>query len=156
MKPHYRTVFLSDVRLGSPQDRAADLTSLLTNMTCGELYIVGNLFAELKPGLTQQLQSDACEVSKALYQLLDTTPITYVLGPLDRPLRALVDEPLHPNLTITDEAVHTTLDKHQLVLSCFRELTGPKALPYTVPSWNQSGAAVAEQPSGGFVFLTTT
>jgi UDP-2,3-diacylglucosamine pyrophosphatase LpxH len=156
MKPHYRTVFLSDVRLGSPEDRAADLAALLNNMTCGELYIVGNLFADMKPGMAQTLQTDACEVSKALYNLLDTTPVTYVLGDLDKPLRALVGEQLHPNLTITDEAVHTTLDRHHLVLSCFRELTGTKAIPYTVPSWTRVGAVVAEQPSGGFVFLTTT
>ncbi|MEX1088276.1 MAG: UDP-2,3-diacylglucosamine diphosphatase [Phycisphaeraceae bacterium] len=43
MKLHYRTVFISDVHLGSRSCRARDLASFLKRIKCDRLYLVGDI-----------------------------------------------------------------------------------------------------------------
>ncbi|MGD9584520.1 MAG: hypothetical protein AB7V26_12740 [Lysobacterales bacterium] len=40
----FRTVFLSDLHLGSPNCQAAPLAAYLNRLRCAELYLIGDVF----------------------------------------------------------------------------------------------------------------
>jgi UDP-2,3-diacylglucosamine pyrophosphatase LpxH len=118
-KPAYRTIWISDVHLGTPGCRAADLTAFLKAHECEQLYLVGDIIDgwRLKSSFYWP-QEHSNVVRQILTKAKRGTRVTYVSGNHDEFLRRFLDQPLQlGNIQIVNEAIHETADgKHLLVV----------------------------------------
>lgn len=114
----YRTIWISDVHLGTSGCRAAELTEFLKANDCEQLYLVGDIIDGWR------LRSNFYwpqEHSNVLRQILTKakrgTRVTYVSGNHDEFLRRFVDQPLQlGNIQVVNEAVHETADGRRLLV----------------------------------------
>ncbi|MEC9407219.1 MAG: UDP-2,3-diacylglucosamine diphosphatase [Pseudomonadota bacterium] len=117
-RTHYRTIFISDVHLGTAGCQAEKLTRFLKSATCDDLYLVGDIVDGWK--LKKQFfwpQEHTNVVRKILTKSKRGTRVHYVTGNHDEFLRKFVDYRLTlGNIRVVNEAVHETADGRRLLI----------------------------------------
>ncbi|MEW9572180.1 UDP-2,3-diacylglucosamine diphosphatase [Rhodanobacter sp. Si-c] len=113
-----RTVFLSDVHLGTRHCHAAELADFLDNLRCRQLYLVGDIVDLWRMAQRRSQWSGAhTRVIEALHALhARGTEIIYVPGNHDRPLRRVCGLML-PGMRVRRRAVHVTADGRRLLVT---------------------------------------
>ena len=115
-KTHYRTIFLSDIHLGTRGCQADQLLSFLKNHSCDELYLVGDIIDGWR--LRSQLywpQSHSNVLRRFLTLAKRGTRVVFVTGNHDEFLRKYSDITLG-NLELVNRAVHRTADGRRLLV----------------------------------------
>src|SRR6185369_13846816 len=90
----FRTIFISDIHLGTPGCQAAALLSFLRHTESRELYLVGDIIDV---------------VQKVLRKARKGTRVTYIAGNHDEAMRHFLGLAFG-GIDIRDEAVHVTAD----------------------------------------------
>jgi UDP-2,3-diacylglucosamine pyrophosphatase LpxH len=115
-KTHYRTIFLSDIHLGTRGCQADRLLDFLKTHTCDRLFLVGDIVDGWR--LKSQLfwpQSHTNVLRRFLTLSKRGTEVIYVTGNHDEFLRKYSDMALG-NLQLVDRAVHLTADGRRLLI----------------------------------------
>jgi UDP-2,3-diacylglucosamine pyrophosphatase LpxH len=117
--PHrYRTVWLSDIHLGTPGCKAEFLVDFLKNVECETIYLVGDIVDGWK--LRNNWfwpQEHTNVIRKLLTKSKRGTRIFYVTGNHDEFLRKFVGYRLEiGNIQLVNEAIHTTADGRRLLV----------------------------------------
>jgi UDP-2,3-diacylglucosamine pyrophosphatase LpxH len=116
MTVRYRTIWLSDIHLGTRGSQARALLDFLDSCSCDYLYLVGDIidFWRLKraPHWTE-LHSDV--IRTVLSRARAGTTVTLVPGNHDEYLRRFSDLQLG-NIMVTLEAIHRTVDGRLLLV----------------------------------------
>ena len=88
----YRTIFISDVHLGSKDCKAKELTSFLKHNSCETLYLVGDIIDgwKIKQNRLHWKQSHTEVVQKILKHSKRDTRVVYVAGNHDEFLRPMI------------------------------------------------------------------
>ncbi|MEE2891002.1 MAG: UDP-2,3-diacylglucosamine diphosphatase [Pseudomonadota bacterium] len=109
-KQHYRTIFLSDIHLGSRGCRADRLLDFLKSHSCDRLYLVGDIVDgwRMKRSLYWP-QSHSNVVRRVLTLAKRGTEVVYVTGNHDEFLRRYSDHQFG-NIVLCDRAVHVRPD----------------------------------------------
>ena len=116
MRPHYRTIWVSDTHLGTRDCKARELLEFLDGHDCEFLYLVGDIidFWRLKRAPHwPQIHSDV--IRTVLSKARAGTLVTFVPGNHDEYLRRFCDTQLG-NIMVTREAVHRTVDGRLLLV----------------------------------------
>jgi UDP-2,3-diacylglucosamine pyrophosphatase LpxH len=111
-----RTVWISDVHLGTRECAADALLAFLDRHDCDYLYLVGDIVDFWQLGRTPywpQIQTDV--VRKVLSKARAGTIVTIIPGNHDEYLRRFCDLQLG-NIMITREAIHRTADGRLLLV----------------------------------------
>lgn len=117
-KTHYRTIWISDVHLGTAGCKAAHLVDFLKHHTCDQLYLVGDIIDgwKLSTGWYWP-QEHTNVVRKVLTRAKRGTEVIYVTGNHDEFLRKFVDYRLEiGNIRLVNEAIHETADGRKLLV----------------------------------------
>jgi UDP-2,3-diacylglucosamine pyrophosphatase LpxH len=116
VRPHYRTIWVSDTHLGTRDCKARELLEFLDGHHCEYLYLVGDIidFWRLKRAPHwPQIHSDV--IRTVLSKARAGTLVTFVPGNHDEYLRRFCDTQLG-NIMVTREAVHRTADGRLLLV----------------------------------------
>ncbi|MCK9193634.1 MAG: UDP-2,3-diacylglucosamine diphosphatase [Nevskia sp.] len=114
----YRTIWLSDIHLGTPGCKAAFLVDFLKRNECETLYLVGDIIDgwKLRNGWFWP-QEHTNVVRKVLTKAKRDTKVLYVTGNHDEFLRKFVDYKLEiGNIRLVNECIHTTADGRRLLI----------------------------------------
>lgn len=118
-KVHYRTVWISDVHLGTAGCKAEHLVEFLKGHTCDSLYLVGDIIDGWK--LKNHFywpQEHTNVVRKVLTKAKRGTRVYYVTGNHDEFLRKFVGFRLElGNIKFVNELVHQTADGRKLLIT---------------------------------------
>lgn len=120
MQRTYRSIFLSDVHLGTKDCKAEQLNNFLKNNTCDTLYLVGDIIDgwKVKQNKLRWKQSHTNVVRRVLGHAKRGTRVIYVAGNHDEFLRPMI--PLGINfgmIEICNQTEHIGIDgKHYLVV----------------------------------------
>ncbi len=116
VQPRLRSVWISDVHLGSKDCRADYLLDFLRRVDCDTLYLLGDI-VDLWAMKRQFLwPSDHYEVLRMLMQKArNGTRVVYLPGNHDEAMREFVGHSFGP-IEIVDELLHTTADGRRLLL----------------------------------------
>jgi len=118
-KQHYRTVWVSDVHLGTAGCKAEHLVEFLKGHTCDTLYLVGDIIDGWK--LKNHFywpQEHTNVVRKVLTKAKRGTKVYYVTGNHDEFLRKFVGFRLElGNIKFVNELVHQTADGRRLLIT---------------------------------------
>lgn len=112
----YRTVFVSDVHLGTRDCRADLLAEFLRNMTCQRLYLVGDIidgWAMKKRLYWPATHNDI--VWRVLKRAKRGTEIVYIPGNHDEMFRQFTGMSFGP-IEIRRKAIHETVDGRKLLV----------------------------------------
>jgi UDP-2,3-diacylglucosamine pyrophosphatase LpxH len=115
----YRTLWISDVHLGTAGCKAAFLADFLKQHDCDKLYLVGDIIDgwALKSEFYWP-QEHSNVIRRVLTKAKRGTQVIYVTGNHDEFLRKFVDmELLFGNVQIVNEAVHETADGRRLLVT---------------------------------------
>ncbi|MBN2896665.1 MAG: UDP-2,3-diacylglucosamine diphosphatase [Campylobacterales bacterium] len=107
---HYRSIFISDVHLGSRHAQAEALLEFMKDNESDALYLVGDIidgWALKRRWVWPQAHSDV--VQKLLRKARKGTRVVYVLGNHDEFVRSFLPLNLGDNLEILNETVYTDL-----------------------------------------------
>lgn len=115
----YRTIWISDVHLGTPGCKAEHLVDFLKHTECENLYLVGDIIDGWKlQGAWFWPQEHTNVVRKVLTKAKRGTKIWYVTGNHDEFLRKFVGFGLAiGNLRVVNEHVHHTADGRRLLVT---------------------------------------
>ena len=115
----YRTIWISDVHLGTPGCKAEHLVDFLKHTECENLYLVGDIVDGWKLRSSWYWpQEHTNVVRKILTKAKRDTKIWYVTGNHDEFLRKFVGFGLAiGNIRIVNEHVHTTADGRRLLVT---------------------------------------
>lgn len=113
-----RTLFISDLHLGSKHCQAAALVDFLERTQCETLYLVGDI---IDLWWMSRRRAAFCSDQQRVFEILrrrarEGTSIIYVPGNHDRPLRELCGLAL-PGLKIRRRAIHRTADGRRLLVT---------------------------------------
>ena len=111
---HYRTVFISDIHLGTPGCQADALLEFLKRDTCEQLYLVGDIidgWALRRRWYWPQSHNDV--IQKLLRKARKGCQVIYVPGNHDEFARQFVNHHFG-GIEVLEEAVHVTADGRQL------------------------------------------
>ena len=118
---HYRSVWISDIHLGTRGSQATALLGFLRSFECETLYVVGDLIDiwAMKRGLfwTQE-HSDV--IQKILRKGRKGSRIIYIPGNHDERITDFTGD--YANVHIQPRAYHTTLDGRRLLVAHGHEL----------------------------------
>jgi len=119
MEKNYRSIFISDVHLGTKDCKAEHLNNFLKHNSCEKLYLVGDIIDawKIKQNKWRWKQSHTNVVRRVLGHSKRGTEVVYVLGNHDEFLRPYLHYGLgFGMLTITNQCEHIGADgKHYLV-----------------------------------------
>jgi UDP-2,3-diacylglucosamine pyrophosphatase LpxH len=115
----YRSIWISDVHLGTPGCKAEHLVDFLKHTECENLFLVGDIIDGWKLQNTWFWpQEHTNVVRKVLTKAKRGTKVTYVTGNHDEFLRKFVGFGLAiGNIRIVNEHVHTTADGRRLLVT---------------------------------------
>lgn len=117
MIKQYRTVFISDVHLGTKMSQAAQLLEFLKTFDCQNLYMVGDIidgWALQKSFYWPQSHNDV--IQKILRRARKGEQVTYIPGNHDEFLRSFGDHDFG-NIRLVDSIIHHGADgKRYLVI----------------------------------------
>lgn len=105
-----RTVWISDVHLGTPECQAERLLAFLRQVECEHLYLVGDIvdfMALRRSWFWPQAHNDV--VQKLLRKARKGTRITFIPGNHDEDLRQFCGHTFG-NISLEREVLHTTVD----------------------------------------------
>ena len=111
---HYRTIWISDIHLGTPGCQAYYLLDFLRTHKANTLYLVGDILDawQLKRGwYWPQAHNDV--VQKILRSARKGTKVVYVPGNHDEPVRQFIGLQLG-GIVIVEDAIHMTADGKRL------------------------------------------
>jgi len=117
-RPDYRTIWISDVHLGSPGCQANLLAKFLKEHESEQLYLVGDIIDgwRLKSKFFWP-QEHSNVVRRILTRAKRGTEVIYVTGNHDDFLRRFVDFNLQlGNIKVVNEAIHETADGRRLMV----------------------------------------
>lgn len=115
----YRSLWISDVHLGTPGCKAAFLADFLKQHECERLYLVGDIIDgwSLKSEFYWP-QEHSNVIRRILTKAKRGTRVIYVTGNHDEFLRRFVDMHLaFGNIEIVNEAIHQTADGRRLLVT---------------------------------------
>ena len=114
----HRTLWISDVHLGSPGCQARQLTRFLAQNECETLYLVGDIFDGWRLKKSFFWTPDHTRVIKAiLTKARHGTKVYYVTGNHDEFMRQFVSKQLRlGRVRLVNEVVHTTADGRRLLV----------------------------------------
>jgi UDP-2,3-diacylglucosamine pyrophosphatase LpxH len=118
-KRKFRTLWVSDVHLGTPGCKAAAFADFLKQHDCEQLYLVGDIIDgwALKSEFYWP-QEHSNVLRRILTKAKRGTRVTYVTGNHDEFLRKFVDNQLAlGNIQVVNEAVHETADGRRLLVT---------------------------------------
>lgn len=114
----HRTLFLSDIHLGSRHCHAAELATFLETASCERLYLVGDIvdlwYLAQRRAAWGAAQNRVVEALHALRRA--GTAIVYVPGNHDRPIRRFCGLAL-PAMQVRRRTVHVTADGRRLLVT---------------------------------------
>ncbi|HVT36256.1 MAG TPA: UDP-2,3-diacylglucosamine diphosphatase [Nevskiaceae bacterium] len=115
----HRTLWVSDVHLGSPGAKARELTDFLKRNDCEQLYLVGDIFDGWKMKSRFYWTPDHSRVIKAIISKARRgTKVYYLAGNHDGFMRQFVKNQLRlGKVRIAHEVVHTTADGRRLLVT---------------------------------------
>jgi UDP-2,3-diacylglucosamine pyrophosphatase LpxH len=115
-KTHYRSIFLSDIHLGTRGCRADALLEFLKQHSCDRMYLVGDIVDgwRFRRGFYWP-QAHTNVMRRFLTMSKRGTRVTYVTGNHDEFLRKYSDMEIG-NIKLVDEAVHHTADGQRLLV----------------------------------------
>lgn len=114
--PQYRTIFISDVHLGTKDCKAAQLNAFLKQYSCERLYLVGDIFDgwRMRDGVFW-----TASFNRVLRRLLKLAKrgveITYITGNHDEFLRKYANISFD-NIHLCNRATHITADHRKLLI----------------------------------------
>lgn len=116
-KPQHRTLFMSDLHLGSRHCHAAELADFLEHASCERLYLVGDIvdlwYLAQRRATWGHAQNRVVEALHGLRRA--GTVIVYVPGNHDRPIRRFCGLAL-PAMRVRRRVVHVTADGRRLLV----------------------------------------
>lgn len=119
MSTHYRSLWISDVHLGTVDCQARALNTFLKQHTADQLYLVGDIIDGWK--LKQQFywpQAHTNVIRRILTAAQRGTEVTYVTGNHDEFLRPFIRFDLRlGRIRVVNEAVHHTADGRRLLVT---------------------------------------
>jgi UDP-2,3-diacylglucosamine pyrophosphatase LpxH len=120
-KLKYRTVWISDIHLGTRGSKVKYLEDFLNSFECEKLYLVGDIIDGWQFGRSAAYwpQSHVNIIRKILSKARKETEIYYVIGNYDEFLRKYLDyfEDVHlGNIYLGNEFIHDTVDGRQLLV----------------------------------------
>lgn len=117
MVEKYRSVFISDIHLGTKETRDEDLLDFLDHIECQYLYLVGDTIDgwALRRGWYWP-QSHLNIIRKILGKAKKGTKILLIVGNHDEFLRDLLDHQIFGNIRICDEVVHRTANGRMVLV----------------------------------------
>jgi UDP-2,3-diacylglucosamine pyrophosphatase LpxH len=118
MKSNYKSIFISDVHLGSKHCQADILLKFLKEYKCETLYLIGDIidFWKLKRKFRITAQQVAV-IQKILKLSKKGTAIKYVLGNHDADIRPFLKYNINiENIEIKNEFIHETVDGKKLLI----------------------------------------
>ena len=113
MTQHYRSIFVSDVHLGTRDCKAGKLNDFLKNHTCDHLYLVGDIIDGWKAqqNRLRWRQSHSNVIRRILTVARRGTTVTYIAGNHDEFLRPMIPLGMtFGRITIVDHAEHRGAD----------------------------------------------
>jgi UDP-2,3-diacylglucosamine pyrophosphatase LpxH len=113
-KTHYRSIFISDLHLGTPGCQADALLVFLKNYTCDNLYLVGDIvdgWQLRRKWYWPQSHNDV--IQKLLRKARKGCRVVFVPGNHDEFARQFLDHSFG-GVEIKEEAVHVTADGKKL------------------------------------------
>ncbi len=118
-KPHYRSVWVSDVHLGTRGCKAAYLDDFLAAIECDNLYLVGDIIDgwAMSRGTIYFPQEHVNILRRFLNKARKGSRVTYVIGNHDEFLRKYIEDLAalgFGNIRIVNECVHRTADNKTL------------------------------------------
>ena len=120
MKKTYRSIFISDVHLGSKDCKAGHLNNFLKHNTCESLYLVGDIIDawKIKENKWRWKQSHTNVVRRILGHAKHGTKVVYVLGNHDEFLRPYLHYGLGFGMVeITNKYEHICADGKQYLIT---------------------------------------
>jgi len=112
----YRSVFLSDIHLGTRWCKAGDLGAFLSGMSCERLYLVGDIIDGWKLQRRSSWPRSHNRILQELLRISRKSAVIYITGNHDSFLREFHGS-IFGNIGIYGQAIHKTLDgKRMLVL----------------------------------------
>lgn len=118
LKRKVRSIWISDVHLGTPGCQAEALADFLGQHDCEYLYLVGDIVDgwQLRKNFYWP-QEHTNVIRKILTRAKRGTKVFYVTGNHDEFLRKFVDYRLEiGNIELTNEVIHTTADGRRLLV----------------------------------------
>ncbi|HYX27832.1 MAG TPA: UDP-2,3-diacylglucosamine diphosphatase [Pyrinomonadaceae bacterium] len=118
---HVRTIWISDVHLGTRASGAAALLDFLRKYDCETLYVVGDLFDiwQMRRGIYWPQQHNDV-VQKILRKARKGTRVIYIPGNHDELISSF--EGWYGNITVQKEAIHRTADGRRILVIHGHEL----------------------------------
>ncbi len=111
---HYRTIWISDLHLGTPGCQAQALVDFLRITSCEQLYLVGDIidgWQLRRQWYWPQAHNDV--VQKLLRKARKGTRVVFIPGNHDEFARRFIGN-VFGGIEVHDEAVHTTADGRKL------------------------------------------
>jgi UDP-2,3-diacylglucosamine pyrophosphatase LpxH len=116
-KRHYRTVFLSDVHLGTRGCRAEFLADFLSQVECGHLYLVGDIVDGWRLRKSWYWDASHDEVIRLVLGMArHGTQVTYIPGNHDEMFRDWLGLEV-AGVRLQRDAVHVTADGRRLLVT---------------------------------------
>ena len=114
----HRTLWISDVHLGSPGSKAKLLTDFLNRNDCEQLYLVGDIFDGWKMKANFYWTPDHSRVIRAIIsKARKGTKVYYLAGNHDDFMRQFIRSQLRlGKVRLANEVVHTTADGRRLLV----------------------------------------
>ena len=120
MEKTYRSIFISDVHLGTKDCKAESLNNFLKNNTCNTLYLVGDIIDgwKIKQNKWRWKQSHTNVIRRVLGHAKRNTRVIYVLGNHDEFFRPFLQYNLNFGMReMVNQCEHIGTDgKHYLVV----------------------------------------
>lgn len=116
-KNHYRSIFLSDIHLGTKGCQADRLLQFLKQHTCDDLFLVGDIIDgwRMASSVNYWVQEHSNVLSEVLTHMKRGTQVTYVTGNHDEFMREHSPMAIG-NLRVVDKHVHKTADGKDLLV----------------------------------------
>jgi len=119
-KKHYKSIFISDIHLGTKDCKAEYVNNFLKHHTCDNLYLIGDIIDawKIQQNKWRWKQSHSNVVRRILGHAKRGTKVTYITGNHDEFLRPMIPYGLNFGvIDIVNQAEHIGIDgKHYLVI----------------------------------------
>jgi len=115
-KPHYRSVFISDVHLGTKDSKAAHLNDFLKAHSFDQVYLVGDIFDgwRMRSGIYWHKSFNRV-ISRILKLSKNNVPVYYITGNHDEFLRKFANSRFE-NIQLLNRVDHVTADDRRLLI----------------------------------------
>jgi len=115
-KPHYRSVFISDVHLGTKDSKASHLNDFLKLHRFDQVYLVGDIFDgwRMRSGIHWRKSFNRV-ISRVLKLSKNNVPVYYITGNHDEFLRRFANSKFE-NIKLLNRVDHVTADGRKLLV----------------------------------------